>query len=74
MMASDRLPTGRGVRRVFDEPEPGWTTELSDDLFGFNEEHGSVLDPARRLRWAAHPGWCDDSFPPSDPRSLLTAG
>ncbi len=58
---------------VHDQPQPGWTTELSA-IFAFSEASGWVLDPFRRLRWAAHPGFGDDAFPPSDPRSLFTAG
>jgi hypothetical protein len=51
MMASDRGT----IRRVHDQPEPEWVTELSD-IFAFDEPSGWVLDPARRLRWGAHPG------------------
>lgn len=64
---------GNGVTVVHDQPERGWTTELSD-IFGSDGSQGWVLDPARRLRWAAHPGFGDDRFPPSDPQSLLTQG
>jgi|GEM_PF-6527880 len=69
MTASDR----GGIRLVHDQPEKGWTTELSD-VFQYHAANGWVLDPLRRLRWAAHPGFGDDAFPPSDLRSLLTAG
>ena len=57
------------IRVVDDEPTRGWRTELSD-VFRLDEVQGWVLDP---LRWAAHPAWVDDHWPPSDPRSLLTA-
>ena len=69
-MASEPLDTTK-VTLVRDQPARGWVTELSR-MFPYREELGWRLDPVRRVRWAAHPGWCDDRFPPSDPQSLLT--
>jgi hypothetical protein len=40
-MASD------GIRLVHDQPEKGWTTELSE-IFGYNKANGWVLDPFRQ--------------------------
>jgi hypothetical protein len=63
--------TASEVRVLRDQPERGWTTELSE-IFVYDEASSWVLHPLRRSRWAAHPGFGSDSLPSSDPRALLT--